>query len=191
MRVNDFLRDMVKVASFGAIFASIPLFASIANLQPPWPASVAYISAALILVGALIARDFGEEMSRRARRRLLLLAAALMTVGLFAYLYFYSMLVLQLSSDGGGERIILGFRCNEVAQQLYPARCPYLTELEVAQAGYDLTLLFTPGSLAAAKLLLVAAWILFTAGLMGAVAWAIAGPKPAKDPPAAPPDATT
>lgn len=189
MRVSDFLRDMAKVAGFGATFASIPLLASTANLQPPWPTSVAYISAALILVGALIAWDFGEQMSRKTRQRLLLLAAALMTAGLFTYLYFYSILVLPLSGDG--ERLILGFSCNEVAQQLYPSRCPYLTELEVARAGYDLTLLYTPGSLAAAKLLLVAAWILFTAGLMGAVAWAIAGPKPPKDPPPAPPEATS
>ncbi len=182
---DDFFRRIFKVVAFGAAFASIPLFASMQNLQPPWPSAVSYISAALILVGALLARDFGEDMSRKARKRLLLVASALTVAGLFAYLYLYSTVVLTLSN---GERRILGFVCNSDTQQMYGSLCPKLTELELSRAGYDPDLLFTPGSITQAKLLLFAAWVLFTAGLVAAVGWSVAGPRPPKEPPPAPID---
>jgi len=59
---GDFFREMIEVAAFGAAFAAIPLFASMKNLQPPWPESVAYISAGVILITALIARQFGPGL---------------------------------------------------------------------------------------------------------------------------------
>lgn len=170
---------------FGAVFASIPLFASMENLQPPWPEPVAYISAALILVGMLIAREFGEEMSRRRRRILLLSAALLTVVGLFGYLYLYLEVVLPL---GNGERLVLGFSCNAEAQSLYGARCPYLTEEELAAAGYEPDLLYPRSSLLMAKLALVAAWMLFTAGLVAAVGWAVIGRSDETPPPPAQPE---
>ena len=170
---DPFFPELVKTLGFGACFAAIPIFASMRNLQPPWPEAVAYISAAIILVGALIARELGGQMRQKTRIRLLLLAFALTLVGLFAYLYLYANLVLPLAND---QRLILGFTCNADSQMLY-SNCPHLREEELGMAEYDPENLFTHGSITAAKLSLIAAWLLFTAGLVAAVGWAVAARK--------------
>lgn len=172
VRRDPFFPELVKTLGFGAVFASIPIFASMRNIQPPWPESVAYISAAVILVGALIARELGSRAPRRKRVRLLLAASAVSIVGLFAYLYLYNDLVIQLDD---GQRPILGFTCNSDTQLIYSHLCPHLHARELATAEYNPDYMFTPGSLTAAKLSLVAAWLLFTAGLVAAVGWAVAG----------------
>jgi hypothetical protein len=171
---DNYFADILKVLAFGATVATIPLFASMENLQPPWPTAVAYVSAALIVVGALLAREFGAGASSRSLRRLLLLASTLTVAGLFAYLYLYSTLVVTLD---GGDRLVLGYACNDESQQLYGARCPNLTAVELAEDEYDPRRFYTPGSLTAAKLSLVLAWITFMAGLVAAAGWAIAGVK--------------
>jgi len=168
---DPYFREIATTLAFGATFASIPIFASMRDLQPPWPVAVAYISAAFILLGALIAREFGRGLAEPRRKSLLLLAGILTVLGLFAYLYLYSRLVVPLDD---GTRIIRGFRCNADALATYPDECPYLTKDDLKRAGYDPDLMYTPGSLAAAKLLLVASWLLFTAGLVAAVGWAVA-----------------
>jgi hypothetical protein len=168
---DPFFREIAKTLAFGATFASIPLFASMGDLQPPWPTAVAYVSAALILLGALLARELGRGMTERRRKTMLLLAALLTVLGLFAYLYLYSQLVVPLDN---GSRIIRGFACNADALATYPDECPYLTKDDLKRAGYQADLMYTAGSLTAAKLLLVASWLLFTAGLVAAVGWAVA-----------------
>lgn len=181
---DPFFSELVKTLGFGVVFASIPIFASMRNLQPPWPEAVAYISAAIILVGALIARELGGQTRKTVRIRLLLLAFALTVLGLFAYLYLYANLVLPLEND---QRLILGYTCNSDSQMLY-SNCPHLREEELAMAEYDPENLFTHGSITAAKLSLIAAWLLFTAGLVAAVGWAVAARKDeVPEPPAPPP----
>ena len=183
---DPYLSEIIKTLAFGAAFASIPIFASMQNIQPPWPEPVAYISAAIVLVGALVAREFGVRATNATRLRLLMLAAILTVIGLFAYLYLYSSLVMTLEN---GERRTLGFVCNAATQELYPAECPQLSELALSRAGYDPAGLYTPGSLTAAKMSLVAAWLLFTAGLVAAVGWAVVGRKKrGPSPPPAQPD---
>ena len=87
---------------------------------------------------------------------------------------------------GDGTRVILGFSCNAETAEAY-ANCPTLGDRDLADAGYDLDLLFTPGSQLSAKLALVAAWLLFTAGLVAAVGWAVASRQDeTPDPPARP-----
>lgn len=168
---DNFFSEIIKVLGFGATLASIPLFASMENLQPPWPSSIAYVSAAVILVAVLLAREFGAGATRRSLRYLLLAASLLTLFGLFAYLYLYATLIVTLAD---GDRLILGYTCNADAQQIYSEQCPNLTATELAEGGYDPVRFFTPLSLTAAKLSLDAAWILFMAGLVAAAGWAIA-----------------
>lgn len=168
-RNGDFFREMVEIAGFGAAFAAIPLFASMEDLQPPWPKPVAYISAAFIILAALLAREFGPGLKSRGRRLMLIIAAALSVVGLFSYLFLYSRFVFSIP---GGDRIILGYACNAVTEPHY-ASCPNLSDLELRRAAYNPELLYTKTSLDVVRLSLVAAWMLFTAGLMGAVGWAV------------------
>lgn len=162
---------MIKVAAFGSAFAAIPLFASMENLEPPWPTAIAYVSAAVILVAALVAREYGPGLKPGHRRLMLLVSVALTLAGLFAYLYLYSTFVVVIED---GERFIFGYECNGPTQAIYKSRCPDLGEAELSLAGYEPESLFTKGSLTAVRLALVAAWLVFIAGLMAAVAWAVA-----------------
>lgn len=184
MRRGRFFPELIKTLSFGAAFASIPIFASMEDIQPPWPEPVAYISAAIILVGALVARELGDQATKQTRIKLLLVASGLTIAGLFTYLYLYSNLVVTLEN---GERRILGFACNEDAKLLYD-HCPHLRAEELAAAEYEPENLFVHGSITTAKLSLVAAWLLFTAGLVAAVGWAVAARGDDDPDPGNPPD---
>jgi len=178
---NEFFPEVIRIMGFGAAFASIPLLARLGNLQPPWPPAVAYISAAVILVGMLIVREYGAGMSRRRRRLLLIIAGTLSVIGLFTYLYLYLRLIVPLPT---GERLTLGFACNADTLAMYADRCPYLGMDEISAAGFDLELLYTTSSLQAAKLWLVAAWMVFTTGLVAAVGWAVVRGDRTPEPPA-------
>src|SRR5207244_2833311 len=73
-----------------------------------------------------------------------------------------------------GRRLIRGYFCNERGQLLYPDLCPNLTDVELGRDENRPDRLFTDASITWAQLSLVGAWLLFTAGLVAAVAWAVA-----------------
>jgi hypothetical protein len=172
-RIDDgFFREIAKVLAYASVFAAIPVFASLQNLQPPWPTGIAHVSAAIIFLATILVWELGRGMGRKSRRRLLLLAAGLTMIGLFAYLYLYSTYVVSIE---GGDRIIMGYECNAPTRAVYKDMCPNLGEMELNRAGYDPRLLFTRGSLSAVRLGLVATWLVFVAGLIAAVGWAVSG----------------
>lgn len=170
---NDgFFKEVLKVIGYGAAFAAIPLFASMENLQPPWPTAIAYVSAAVILVATLIAWEFGSSLTKNQRRIMLMIAIVLTLMGLFSYLYLYSNFVIVLDE---ADRVIIGYECNLPTSKVYPTICPNLGKMELERASYDPTALFTKDSLTNVRMLLVASWLVFVAGLMAAVGWAVAG----------------
>jgi len=108
---------------------------------------------------------------------MLITAAAISLLGLFAYLLLYSRFVYSIPGGESlpqGGRIILGYECNAATQDAYDLICPKLTDVELRRMAYDPEMLYTEDSLDVVRLSLVGAWMLFTAGLMGAVAWAVA-----------------
>lgn len=168
---DHFFKELLTVFGYAAAFASIPLFASFQQLQPPWPVAIGYVSSAIILVASVLVWEFGPGLLQGRRRAMLVAAVGLTIIGLFAYLYLYSSFVVPV----GDERYIIGHECNVQTRAVYPQNCPFLGETELARAGYDPGLLFTKSSLTNVRLGLVAAWLVFVAGLMAAVAWAVAG----------------
>src|SRR5690349_16434584 len=91
--METYLRDLAKVLGVGAGFASIPLFASFADLQPPWPPAIGYVSAALVLVAALLAWEWTRKSRLVLRRRWIVTAVLLTLGGLFGYLVLYSLFI--------------------------------------------------------------------------------------------------
>jgi hypothetical protein len=124
------------------------------------------------MVATLVAWEFGPDLSRRQRRLMLLMAAFLTLAGLFAYLYLYSSFVVTVAGD---SRLIVGYECNAPTQAVYPKKCPELGEIELERAGYDPAALFTKTALTNVRLMLVASWSVFMAGLLAAVGWVVAG----------------
>jgi hypothetical protein len=173
--ISDYLKSLGKVLGVGAAFASIPFFASLASLQPPWPPAIGFVSSALVLVAALVIWEWTRKSKLRNRRQLILLAAGLMIVGLGLYLALYSMFVEAIA--GTPFRVIRGYVCTADAQRIYGAACPDLPRESLMDAEWDSLALWTRSSITNVRLALTGAWLLFTASLIMTLGAVIAGRK--------------
>jgi hypothetical protein len=177
--MDKYFKDLLKTLAVGAGFSSLPFFASLADLQPPWPPAIGQVSAGLVLVSGLFAWEFVRSGVTRNRRVWMLAAASLTIGGLFGYLALYSLFVETI--PGSETRMIRGFSCTPAAKVVYSSECPSLTADALADAGWRPEQLWTRSSITLIRLGLAATWLVFTAGLICAVGAAVAGRKgPAK-----------
>jgi hypothetical protein len=173
--ITDYLKNVIQVLAVGAAFATIPLFASLANLQPPWPPAIGTISAALVLIASLVAWEWVRK-SKVSRRRSWIVSAILLTlVGLFAYLILYSLFVEDIPGTGG--RVVRGYECSGPAKAVYGAQCPDLPREALQGAEWEAVILWTRSSVTIVRVALTAAWLVFMAGLIVAVGSIVAGRK--------------
>jgi hypothetical protein len=171
--MTSYLQNLVKVLAIGAAFASIPFFASMAALQPPWPPAIGHVSAALVLLASLLAWEWTRSARRVHRRRWIVAGTLLTLTGLIAYLVLYSMFVETIA--GGDERLVRGYRCTADALLVYGNACPDLPTEALRDAEWDPLLLWTRSSVTMARVLLAISWLVFTAGLIAAVGSVVAG----------------
>lgn len=171
--MDQYLKDIAKVLGFAGGAATLPLIAAFANLQPPWPPAIEYVSAVFILMAALVMWEWGRATRRTARRRLIVAGMLLTVIGIGAYLPLYSLYVEAI--PGSGERVVKGMTCTPEARQVWPGKCPHLPPDALPSAEWDASLLWTAGSIMGVRLMLVAAWLAFTAGLVAFVGAVIAG----------------
>jgi hypothetical protein len=171
--MEDFLRNLVKVLGVGAAFASIPLFASLAALQPPWPPAIGYVSAGLVLLASLAVWEWTRNSGRVRRRRWVIAATVLTLGGLFVYLVLFSLFVETIADTD--MRVVRGFACTPDAQLVYGDACPDLPSDALRDAEWEPLNLWTRSSVTIVRLLLTASWLAFTAGLVAAVGVIVAG----------------
>lgn len=171
--IDDYLANLLRVLGVGALLAALPFFASLADLQPPWPPAIGFVSAALVLLSSLLAWEWTRRARIRNRRALTLVSVALTVIGLFGYLTLYSFFVEPI--PGSHVRVIRGFTCTAEARQVYGAACPDLDRDALQNAEWEATRLWTRNSVTLVRLGLTATWLLFTAGLIGAVGAIVAG----------------
>jgi hypothetical protein len=173
--MEGYLKSLIKVLGIGAAFATIPLFASLASLEPPWPPAVGYVSAALVLLASLIVWELARRAKVRRRRLLMLLATVLTVLGLFAYLILYSTFIEPI--PGTSQRVVRGYVCTRDAQLIYGDQCPDLPRDALRDAEWESVVLWTRSSVTVARVALTAAWLVFMAGLIAAVGSIVAGRK--------------
>jgi uncharacterized membrane protein YfcA len=173
--ISDYLKNLVKVLGIGAAFASIPLFASLAELQPPWPPAIGIVSAGLVLLASLIVWEWTRRSRIKVRRRLILLAATLTIGGLIGYLFLYSFFIEPI--PGTHVRVVRGFVCTADAQRVYRDACPDLPREALQNSEWEAVALWTRSSVTWARVGLTAAWLVFTSGLIAAVGAIVAGRK--------------
>lgn len=171
--MEAYLRKLIRVLGIGAVFASLPLLAALAKLEPPSPPAIAYVSSALVLLASLLAWEFGRGAKRSARRRIILIGVIGCVVGVFAYLTLYVRFVEAI--PGGDERVVRGYECTANAKAIYRDDCPDLTKDNIADAGWETKTLWTRNSVANVEIGLVATWMLFICGLIGAVGGIVVG----------------
>jgi len=175
--IPTFLQNLAKVLAIGAAFASLPLFASFASLQPPWPPAIGPVSAALVLLSSLIVWEWTRRSRIRNRRRLILGAVIVTLLGLGLYLALYSLFVDNL--PGQEERIVRGYACTADAKLVYKDSCPDLPQNALSEAGgeHPERILWTRSSITAVRMALTTTWLLFMAGLIMSLSAVIAGRK--------------
>jgi hypothetical protein len=161
----------IGAAAFALAFAALPISMALIGIAPPWPPAIAWVSAAIVLVAMLVGRALDVGLTPRRRRMLMLAATGAAVAGLFLYLVLYASFVVTIP---GGERVVLGYRCNEMGQALHPDSCPYLDARILQTAEWDPGNLFTAGSILTVRMALVAAWLMLLLGLAGAAGWALA-----------------
>lgn len=180
--MDGYLKDIAKILAFAAGVAALPLMLAFAKLQPPWPPAIEYVSAAFVMMAALVMWEWGRSARRSVRRGLMIAGMLLTVLGAGAYLPLYSMFV-QLVPDSG-DRLIKGLTCMPDAQRIFPGHCPFLTSDDIASAEWDVERLWTQGSILQVRMMLVAAWLCFTAGLVAFVGAVVVG-RPVSRPPRA------
>lgn len=173
--ISGYLNGLLKVLGFGAAFAAVPLLASLARLEPPWPPGIGFVSSALVLLSSLLAWEWTRRAKIRNRRALILAATVLTGLGLVGYLFLYSLFVEQI--PGSGERIVRGYACTAEARQVHGASCPDLSRDALKDAEWEAVVLWTRSSITTVRMGLALAWLVFTAGLVGSVGAIVAGRK--------------
>jgi hypothetical protein len=176
--MDEYLKDIAKTLGFAAGLAALPLFVAFAKLQPPWPPAIEYVSSVFILMAALVMWEWGRNAKRAVRRRFILAGMALTVIGIGAYLPLYSMFVQVEPSTG--ERIVRGMVCTPEALLIYPRQCPQLPSDALPSVEWDATQLWTQASILQVRMMLVAAWLCFTAGLVAFVGAVVAGRRTGK-----------
>jgi hypothetical protein len=173
--ISDYLKNLMKVLGFGAAFAALPLIAAFADLQPPWPPAIGYVSAGLVMLAALIVWEWTRRTRTRSRRTWIIAATVLMLVGLIAYLTLYSLFVEPI--PGAHARVVRGYVCTADAARVYGDACPDLPREALAGAEWEAVKLWTRGSVTMARLGLAGAWAVFMTGWIAALGAVIAGRK--------------
>jgi hypothetical protein len=173
--IASYLRNLTGVLATGAAFAALPLFASLADLQPPWPPAIGYVSAAFVLIGSLAAWEWTRAAKVRNRRLWIIIATGVTLLGLVSYLTLYSMFIEIIPASG--IRVIRGYECTSDALLLYGDQCPDLPRQALQDASWETVDLWTRSSVTKVRLGLAFSWLIFTAGLVLAVGSIVAGRK--------------
>lgn len=157
--LSDFRRfftSFLSLAGAGVASTALVLVTALVGLAPPWPVAIVQITAiaqllVLVFVYQSMVRVGKTKATKYMKRYLIgLLALAL------SYLALHSLLIYPLPN---GDLALRGFVCSQGASQLYGASCPFLEEVQIADAAYEDDRLWTPLGLLVARLALVAAWV--------------------------------
>ena len=171
--MDRYLQNLIKVLGVGAAFAALPLFASLAALEPPWPPAIGYVSAALILLASLVVWEWTRKSKLGHRRRWIVAGLMLTLLGLLSYLVLYSTFVEAI--PGGDERVVRGYECTRQAQLVHGDDCPDLSRDALQDAQWEALNLWTRSSVTTARVLLTLAWLVFITGLITCLGAIVAG----------------
>lgn len=177
--MDEYFKSLLKVLGIGAAFASLPLFVSLADLEPPWPPAAAVVSSLFILVAAVVSWEFTRKSRVAHRRRWILAGLAMMIVGLLGYMIVYSLFVEPV--PGTPLRVVRGYQCTREAALLYRQQCPDLPRQALEDAEWEAVVLWTRSSVTIARVSLAFAWFFFISGLIVCLGAALAGRKFSRD----------
>lgn len=151
------VRDLDRVWALLAAASVPPVVVSLADIAPPWPASIPVLTAIVNLLGIILS----HQLYREARPTLVSWSLVATCLMLFVLSAVHLSLVSQMTvaAPVAGEVIVKGFACTAKARISYGARCPWLGESELAAMGWTPTLLWTSWSITLTRVLLAVTWL--------------------------------
>ena len=148
---------------------AIPIVAQLVSVVPPWPNGVAVITGIFqLLVLALIFQMFFGRAKRLISRNMLFF-----TVSAFVFLLLYLMAwtFLVIPEGDGHPSFVRGLKCTSDALLVFADGCPFLSSEDLATNEYKIEDLWTIGSIAASRLLLLSVWFSFYLSTSAALAF--------------------
>jgi hypothetical protein len=159
--------DPKVAAAVLAALVLLPVVASFLAFDPPWPAGIGYVSAALVAGGAAWGH-FGASPGALVSKRLLKAIVAGLAVVAIAYLSLLSLYVETI--PGTAVRVVKGFACTPDALLVYGDSCPALGRDALRDAEWEAATLWTGSSVMLVRIGLVTGWLMLVAGLALAAA---------------------
>lgn len=155
--LRRYLKSVKELWAWAAGAAVVPFLVNFANLAPPWPPAIAYLTAVFELVALLWAYHSMQSISRveatvRLRRYMVFFFGVTIL-----YLFVHSLFTIGVPRSD--LVLVKGFMCTEVAASQF-ANCPWLIAEDIQQAEWDAALLWTPLSIAVTRIGIVLLWLL-------------------------------
>lgn len=145
----------LSIWATGAAVA-VPFAAALVDLSPPWPPGIVLVTGiAELLVLALVYQSFSTA-GRRRIQRVMIRAIVGLALAALAYLVLLSLFTYEVPTTG--ERFVKGFECTPAASAVFAEACPDLGREELRTAEFEAENLWTRGSIATMRVLLVVLW---------------------------------
>jgi len=153
---RGYLKSVKELWAWAAGAAVIPFLANFAQLAPPWPPAIVYITAVFELLALIWAYQTVRKKSQVKVNSQMLKSLLIMVVCLGTYLFLFSLFTFQI--PGTDIVIVKGFICQPVPAEQFN-HCPWLIGEDLRLAEYDPNLLWSLPSIAITRLIIVALWL--------------------------------
>ncbi|MCB1498934.1 MAG: hypothetical protein KDK07_03960 [Bauldia sp.] len=150
------VRELERFWAWIVAAASLPFLASLIEITPPWPPAITVLTSIIAIVAVVLAYHFARTMKNRSVSVIVVITIVVLFIFSATYLGMLSQFSAKISD---GSRVVTGFVCTPYAQQIYPDRCPWLTESELKLAEWTPSLLWTSLSITASRMALVIFWL--------------------------------
>jgi len=153
---DNFLSDIQSLWKWTLIAAALPLLAHLMALSPPWPPSLAYLTALIELLSLMCVFQILRHAGRRTINRVLIGSVLLLMI--ISTLYLIALSLFTYSVPNSSPQV-KGYRCTIEAQAVFAEKCPTLGRNEIKLAEWDAERLWTAESIAPVRVSLVVLWL--------------------------------
>ncbi len=154
--LREYLKNVRELWAWAAGAALVPFMANFAELAPPWPPAIVFVTAMFELVALIWAYHSISGVSKAKVTVLLRRCMILLFVATASYLFLLSLLTIKI--PGSDIVVVKGFVCTEIAASQF-SNCPWLIAEDMKQAEWDAALLWTTLSISISRVVIVLLWI--------------------------------
>lgn len=169
---DDFLDILGKFRGLSAIAlgtsVSVPFFAYLSGIAPPWPPGMVFVTALVEIVVLVVVFQFLRNSPRRTVNRVIAGTAPALIIFSALYLLLFSFFTYAIPTSS--QRSVKGFVCQKGLLKSYEDACPFLTTQQLRDVAYTAEALWQGWSIDLMRFFLSAIWLtafLFLSILVG------------------------